>query len=755
MNLKPFRRLAAAAVLVVSSFTAAAEEDALPAGIKPLDAIRKEHPRLFLTSADLPAVRERAKGPCQAEYRALRKMVDALPPDGPVIFNEKLMKRLPDGTIQADKASRFGQQLFRYNGGDQAAAAALLYLIDGDKRDLEKAKNYLRLAGKVVTWCAETAKRWTAWEAHVETNAFAAYDWIYNDLTPDERRELLQPLLDYVAKAQPEGEYKFRRTTGGYDSGNYGTCSLLWFAGVAAYGDGIDDARAADFLQRGAALFFKMLNHREAVSAGSGLLVALTNNYSFSAYPNATYLFFFSWQSAYGEDIAPRWPQMADYANWFNWSAIKILPDKSWFQSFGIGDALHYDNLITTQMMYTHLAEAIHFYAKPFPAKAEVAYAQLARLPEAQRKFNGHYDFVPFLCTDFDPAKIAAADPAKVDSGRYFFVPSFGLLLMRSGTGPDDTFAAFRGGSSQRVHQHYDELSFVIYKRDFLALDGGSRCETAHHNNFAAQSVAHNTILIHQPEEAMPAFWLAWSYKPDGKTYFNHGGQNSVLEAKTLALQSTPDFIYIAADATKSYSEVKSREVIRQFVYLKPDCFVIYDRVESVKPEQRKEILFHFQNEPKQLGPNLWQADNGGRLFVRTMLPEKARYSLVGGPGKEFFASGRNWPVVDPETPDWDKQFQVTGKWRLEVSDPEVKTANRFLTVLEAALPDRAQAFDAELFRTDRTDGVRFTDRGGTRWELEFNRTGEIGCRIVQTAPDGKVVFNNALPNQVEPKVAN
>ena len=161
------------------------------------------------------------------------------------------------------------------------------------------------------------------------------------------------------------------------------------------------------------------------------------------------------------------------------------------------------------------------------------------------------------------------------------------------------------------------------------------------------------------------------------------------------------------------------------------------------------------QTEPEQLGPNLWQADNGGRLFARTVLPEKPRYSLVGGPGKEFFASGRNWPVVDPETPDWDKQFKVTGKWRLEVSDPEVKTANRFLTVLEAALPDRAQAFDAGLFRTDRTDGVRFTDRGGTRWELEFNRTGEIGCRIVQTAPDGKVVFNNALPNQIEPKVAN
>jgi heparin/heparan-sulfate lyase len=750
--ISPLRRYWKLALLIGCAITGiAGAADEWPDGIRPLDAIRAEHPRLFLSAADLPAIRARAAGPGRAEYTKLRRTVDNLPPEAPMIFREEFFTRLPDGTIQPDRPTRFGQQMFRYNGGDQAAQAALLYLIDGDRRDLEKAKNYLRLAGQVITWCAETAKRWVAWEAHVEINALAAYDWIYNDLTPEERRELLMPLLDYITKAQPEGEYQFRRTTGDYDTGNYGSRSLLWFAGVAAYGDGVDDLRAADFLRRGAALFFKMLDHRETISAGSGLLAALTNNYSFSSYANATLLFFFSWKSAYGEDISTRWPQMANYANWFDWSAIKILPDQPRFLTFGIGDTLHYDNLTTTQLIYSHLAQAIHFYAEPFPDKAAHAYAQLGRLSEKQRVFDGHYQFVPFLVTGFDPAKVSAA-PAAAASGCYFFAPSFGLLLMRSGIGPDDTFAAFRGGSSQRVHQHYDELSFVIFKRNFLALDGGSRCETAHHHNFAAQSVAHNTLLIHQPEEPMPEFWHAWGYKPDGKTYFNHGGQNSVTAAKTIALQSAGDFIYIAADATQSYHEAKCREAVRQFVYLKPDCFVLYDRVESVTPEQRKEFLLHFQHRPVQLEPALWRADFEGRLFVRTLLPENAHFELVGGPGKEFFASGRNWPVVEPEDPDWDKKFQVTGKWRLETSDPETRTATRFLHLLEATLPENDRPLPAEKFRNETTDGIRFTDRAGTRWELEFNRTGTIGLRLRQTAADGTVRFEGKLPNAIEPR---
>ncbi len=738
-----------AGLAVFLAVAGGAEAD-VPEGVKALESIRREHPRLFLSAEDLPEIRKWAAGAGREEYTSLRRAVDRMPADGPEIFIESRFTRLPDGKIRVDQASRPGSQLFRYNGGDQAARAALLYLIDGKPEDLEKAKNYLRLAGKVITWSAETAEVWVAWQNHVEMNALAAYDWIYNDLTPEERRELLLPLLDYIEKAQPGGGYEFRRTTGGPRNGNYGVRALQWFAGVAAVGDGIDDERAADFLERGADLFFRMLDHREEISAGSGLLAAPTITYSFGPYPDATFLFFFSWAAAFGEDISGRWPQMADYANWFDWSAIRVLQDAPRFLGFGIGDMAHRDNLMSTSSLYTHFAQAIHFYRESFPEKADHAYGQIARLPESVRKFRTLYPFVPFLVTGFDPAKIDSVDVAAVSAGRYFFAPSFGLFHMRSGTGPDDTFVSFRGGSSESAHQHYDELSFVIYKRNFLALDGGSRTNTAHHHNFAAQSVAHNTLLIHQPEEEMPRFWQPWGFKADGKTYYNHGGQNSATAARTVAVQSSEDFVYVAADATKSYDAAKSREAVRQFVYLRPDVVVIYDRVESARADQRKEFLLHTQNEPRRIGESVWRADFDGRLFVRTLLPERAKVELVGGPGKEFWASGRNWPVVEPETPDWDEEFQLTGKWRLEVSDPAEAKASRFLHLLEATLPENEEPLEARAVRTDSTDGVRFTDRAGVRWELDFNRTGAIGLRIKQVGADGRTVFLGELANEVE-----
>jgi len=723
---------------------------AIPEEVRPLSEIRTEHPRLFVYSGDLQKMRERARGEAKEEYEKLREAVDALPPEAPLIFLENRFTELPDGSIQPDIASRAGSQMVRYNGGDQAAQAAFLYLLDGRKKDLEKAKNYLRLANEVILWSAERAKVWIGWRNHVELNALAAYDWIYNDLTPQERREFLLPMLDYIEKTLPGGEYNYRRTIGSRANGNYGVRALQWFAGVAAAGDGIDDDRAADFLEKGATLFFEMLDHREEVSAGSGLLASPTVGYSFGPYPDATFLFFYSWRSAFLEDLSGGWTQMADYSNWFDWSAIWVDPERPRFLAYGIGDMEHKNNLSSTASLYPHFVQAIHFYGKRFPEKADHAYAQLARLPESVRKFNSDYPFIPFLVSNFDPERIESVDRSKIDAGRYFYAPSFGLFFMRAGLSRDDTHVAFRGGSSNRNHQHYDELSFVIFKRNFLALDAGSRTSTAHHHNFAAQSVAHNTLLIHEPNEPMPNFWKPWGFKPDGKTYYNHGGQNSTTDAKTIAVQSGEDFVYIAADATESYASTKSKEVVRQFVYLRPDYFVIYDRIESVKPEQKKEFLLHFQNEPIRRGDSVWQADFDGRLFVETLLPQKAEVTLGGGPGKEFFASGRNWPVVEPEREDWDRTFGLTGKWRLEVSDPEPAAANRFLHFLEATLPDETEPLTVESFSGETTDGIQFRDRDGTEWRLEFNRTGEIGLHLIQKNSDGKIIFSGALPNEIE-----
>ncbi|MGE4565820.1 MAG: heparinase II/III family protein [Victivallaceae bacterium] len=530
--------------LVSFAATLAADATGILANGSWRKALRPEHPRLFLSAADLPALRERIKTVNKADFERLKKEVDALPADAPFLPDASLYKVEADGTIKPNRPGFQGAKLCKYDGGTQAAQCALAYLMTGDKVYLEKTKSYLKLHAKILDWTAK-GNVWMDLLGNTRINALAAYDWIYNDLTPAERKELITPIIDYIEKSQPEGGYKFRRTLGGATDGNYGERALEFFAGVVEAGNPGADPRAEAMLERGTRLFVEMMDHREKISDGSGLLSAVTVGYTFGAYPYSSFNFIRAWKSAFGEDVSGNWVQMSDYPNWFDWSAIRITPDGK-FLYYGIGDLEHKDNLMGLSDLYTHFAQSVHFYGKAYPAKAARAYALLQRFPEKSRVIRTMYPFVPFLIENFDPAEVVKADPAKTPELPYFYAPSFGLLFMRSGKADSDTFASFRFGALNGNHQHYDELSFIIYKYGFLALDSGSRTESDHHHGFAPQSVAHNTILIHQPNEELPPFWKAWSYKPDpsGKVYYNHGGQSYNTLARPVALQSNGRFIY-------------------------------------------------------------------------------------------------------------------------------------------------------------------------------------------------------------------
>ena len=46
-------------------------------------------------------------------------------------------------------------------------------------------------------------RRAVNWYSHTRLNSLCAYDWIYNDLTDDERRAIIVPLVQHVEDVQP------------------------------------------------------------------------------------------------------------------------------------------------------------------------------------------------------------------------------------------------------------------------------------------------------------------------------------------------------------------------------------------------------------------------------------------------------------------------------------------------------------------------------------------------------------------------
>ena len=703
--------------------------------------IRKDHPRLFMTKQEIPLLKKRASTVCKKDFDKLKSEVDALPATPKLVYRKERFEIKPDGGIKYLRGGE-GFQLVKDVGAKNAVKAALVYLVTDDKQYLVKAKNYLKMALKFFNWCLEH-KTMTAWYNTNRINALTAYDWIYNSLTPQERREIIVPLLKYIAALQP-GKANFHRCTGGYNNGNYGVRSLMWFAGLTAYGDGFNDKLAEELLQRGYGIHKKMMDYRDKLSGGKGLLSAATTSYSFGAYPYASFLFLHTYKSATGKDISARWNHMRDYPNWFDWSSIVM---GNTFYNYGLGDLAHATNILWVGYMYTHMAQAIHFYGKKYPAIAENAYALVNRLPAKNKGFKGWYPFLPFIVYGFDPNKKVASKSA-TDFAHAELFDSFGLAIMRSGTGKDDTYCLFRAGSKYGNHQHYDENHFTIFKKSFLALDSGSRTKTMHHCYYVPQSVAHNTILIHQDKEPMSPFWKPWgasAEKDDGKVYYNHGGQYSKTEAKCLTFTTNKLYTYVANDATKSYRASKCAEAVRQFLFIYPDYFVVYDRVQSQKKEQRKEWLLHVQNKLEKKDNKYFQTDNGGgRLLFRNFLPKKAVLREVGGPGKQFWASGKNWPLPRGEKAFARKNYY--GQWRLEISSPEQEKAVRFLNLIQVGIAaQNPKMVPAELKQTSSQDGIVFTDDKGRKWEVLFNRTGKVGGNIKCWDKNGKEITSNAL----------
>jgi hypothetical protein len=143
--------------------------------------------------------------------------------------------------------------------------------------------------------------------------------------------------------------------------------------------------------------------------------------------------------------------------------------------------------------------------------------------------------------------------------------------------------------------------------------------------------------------EAMPNYWYPANAPHISEKLFNDGGQNRTCAAVNLGFDSSEYHVACGGDATAAYPGEKSREAVRQFVFIKPDYFVVYDRVTSVSVDQQKVFLLHTDGKPAAVAPGIWRSENQqGSLFTRTLLPVKLNSEIIGGPGNEFFTGGKN-----------------------------------------------------------------------------------------------------------------
>ena len=712
---------------------------AVSAETKPdwMGKIRSGHPRIFFNRDTWPKLRAAAEGPAREDLRKLLLQCDGYPTN-PVCSGTE-MPVDPPGQIVSWVHT--GIPNIR-EWGNEAAQCALAWRFTGKAEYLAKARAMIKANVKGYNEAYEN-RRAINWYAQTRINTLAAYDWIYEALTPTERRELIVPLLEILNKfLDKKGRPRIRRLNDdALTPGSYGEPTIDIYAGLAAYGDGDADALAEKLLKSGHATYQRLLAPFWDGKGGERCLGSATPGYSLGSVPHCFFNFLHAWLAATGENLAERLPGYMNMPAWTWWLWIPD-PDKPSLPFFpGCGDDQHVENRLRTAGLAVHLRQYIHFYRELDPKGARLAATLLGLCPKSDPAAFG-WPAIPFLLAADEPVEPYPVEELANASELARHFGNFGHVFMRSGWRTDSTYALFTAGSDGRdCHKQYDEGSFVIYKHDFLALDSGSRAQQRDYNlkYYYGQSVAHNVVLIEKPGEKLPGHWGPEYDGPEGRT--NFGGMYG-RSAKFLGFTTNANWSYAAADLTSLYGE-KCRENIRQFVHVQPDYFVVYDRVTAAEAGYRKDWLLHVQNEPVVEGRVARADSRGGRLFSETLLPADAVVEKVGGPGREFWANGRNWELEAPWRERTEKACAKSGRgpywgeWRLETHPGAPRAEDRFLHVLTATGTNALAGVKTRLVREADRDGVTLfvpATRAGESVTREvtvlFNRTGEVGCDV-------------------------
>ena len=673
----------------------------------PVYSVRAGHPRLFVTKEDIPNIKSAAKTSARNTYWQTKEDVDNLL-HGSISFPNPTAE---NGTENGWVISKVSQ-------------VAMLYLITGKKEYLDYTKKFLQ---KIIEYYRiRIDNNLNAdWYVFPQISTLCAYDWIYDALTQDEREKIGKPLYQVMMDIAWHGEglrpQRIRENTGGYNTGFYGTDALPWYIAITFYNDGIDDARCEKMFQKGLQLNMKMTQFRSELIGKNGGGSTGCVGYALGAYPVADFNFIRSYRAATGIDMSQKLDYVLGYLNFIDWNR---LPGN---REFGFGDSYHYDCLLPEKEINYHLREIATLYGSSPNVQRLLGLFN-------KKNYTERLPFMPFL------QKYPQGTPGASSSGKgAMYFDGTGEVIMRSGTGADDTYALFVSGGRTSYHKHFDNNHFTIYKKGYRALDTGTRPEPGWHlSHYYARTVAHNCVTIRMPDERMPGYWGGGaSTENKFEPIPNDGGQSSTLGSVLKEMRTTDDYVYLASDATKSYNSKKASLVVREFIYFYPDLFVVFDRVTATDKNYPKTWLIHTINEPVMKGDREFsETSDGGKMICRTLYPANAMLTKIGGSGKDFWSDGRNWPLpkLTPQEYGYNMNLPPAnhpqlGHWRMEVSPQTASKEDMFMHIIQVGDKNLFDLPDTETFETATQIGVKFTYLGKDH-TLTFDKTKAYGCRI-------------------------
>lgn len=639
----------------------------------------KEHPRVFVRSWEIPALKERMAH--EAGRKIISKLKKASVPRTPQEDAAEKDRGFRYYAKMRGLTSKVQLQALEYlvNGDEAQAREAIVSMLDtlkktnfGTKNDLSRASGSMLLVGGMI------------------------YDWCYDRFTPEERQAYVNEFVRICHTMECHYPPKRTEPIAGHSS-EWMILRDLLSCGIAIYDEYPD-----------------MYHH---------VITMLYQDYI----PVRNYTY--------------RGHNYHQGSSYFNVRFTNDLNSLWILDKMGAGAI--YDpaqQYVLYDMIYRRRPDGQVMPAgdcNPAPRKRPQSFSQPAMLAasyyhdpyiayEYERKpdTEPHMLMMELLWRDFD---LKGKEPSDLPLTRFSGTP-YGWMIARTGWGKNSVVAEMKVNEQfYGNHQHMDGGAFQIYYKGPLAIDSGSYqgssggYNSPHNKNYFKRTIAHNSLLVYDPSEK----FACWNYGGGDKTEFatNDGGQrmpgdrwdtcrsfeNLLSEAytvgKTLAHGYGPDahapeYSYLKGDITKAYTS-KVEDVRRSFVFLNlepkgnadlnpegaatdiPAVMIVYDHVVSADPSFKKYWLLHSIEEP-QTGTQeftVMRTKDGdtGKLHCSVLLPE-ADVTKVGGPGKEFWVFGENYPNAATTRPD---PCNERGEWRVEVTPKTAVAEDCFLNVIQ------------------------------------------------------------------------
>lgn len=717
---------------------------------------RNEHPRFLLTKQDLDVLRSRlSDSRLAAEFQALKR--------------------------QAGEA---------WKGESGGCKHALAWKLTGDRKYLDAIKGspQFKRPSFIFGWAA-------------------TMDLIWDDLTPEERRELSDLVAQAVAR---DGSLYWRPTL---------HLASVFYEGGQGPNDAALLARMQHDFDQTLIRWTDKLNRWSAGRGGSDMSHGYNGEHAYWEPLVAA----IAWSHSTGEDYLAR-ADFARYQSPFYW--YHFLPGTSPLTVEKIGVTRSADDAGAVSPGHTGANQLLFLTFTRENDGLGLVWMEKFRSQEPpwakDREALGR-----FLWWDPDKQPI---DPTTLPTTRLF--PTSGHVTMRSDGSETATFATFRCGRYGEIdgawgRNNADNLSFTIRKCGPLAIDSGpvhgqnatvlkflgegSDSGIPAIGNYGRQTIAHNSITVGESEyvhhdwrgnptgdvvrrggQSVPqaeSWWSRWGFDEP---------QADFMEGRITAYRTHPLYDYACGDARYSYPpDWGVEQITRQFVYLKPDVFVVYDRLVLEDPHKLPCWMLHTLREPQATGPEqvldapqigpqfLWDGkeriahpDPGGHvamsgdgfrvesgspgeagqgwLSVRTILPadDQCQRKKIGGKGHEFEVAGVQYGLADEGYRLADDPYAVRSTigllgWRVELRPTEPSRNVEFLHVMQAGLDGQSPtAIDGATHRLTPETCELTIRQGNRRFVLSLNRTGKRGGSIAVN--DSAAEIQQPLPEDIE-----